>query len=118
MTTAKKIDHTFSVLTPVVLDQSKQINRINPLLRESKEIFELMGWGELSDEVKYVIAIDLIGFRDELKGLYSTNSLYVLARRKSIYYWINMLLNDACSEKTAIDALKIGQETMLSMKAI
>lgn len=118
MTTAKKIDHTFSVLTPVMLEQKKRTNRINPILRESKEIFELMGWGGLSEEVKLVIAIDLIGFRDELKGMYSTNSPYVLARRKSIYYWVNMLLNNACSEKTAIEALKIGQETLLSMKTI
>lgn len=118
MTTAKKIDHTYSVLTPVLLEQNKQTSRINPIIRESKEIFDLMGWGGLSDEVKLVIAIDLIGFRDELKGMYSTNSPYVLARRKSIYYWVNMLLNNACSEKTVIEALKIGQEAMLSTKTI
>jgi hypothetical protein len=118
MITAKKIDHTFSVLTPVKLDGTKHIKRTNPLLRESQEIFELMGWSSLPDEVKLVIAIDLIGFRDELKGLYSTNSPYVIARRKSIYYWINMLMNGSCSEQTAIQALKIGNESLMRLKAI
>jgi len=111
MTTAKKLDHSFAILTPVKLEKKGHPNRTHPLLRESREIFELMGWGEVSDEVKLVIAIDLIGFRDELKGLFSTNSPYVLARRKSIYYWVNMLLNDGCTLQTAIEALKVGQTT-------
>lgn len=118
MTTAKKLDHSFTQLTSVLLDGNQPLNRKHPLLRESREIFELMGWDALSDDVKLVIAIDLIGFRDELKGLFSTNSPYVLARRKSIYYWVNMILNGACSERTAIEALRVGQDSQFQLNVV
>jgi len=107
MTTAKKLEQYYPVLTPISFNDSRTVKRMHPLLRESQEIFEMMGWGDLSEKVKLAIAIDLIGFRDELAGLYSTNDPRVLARRKSIYYWINMLLDGTCTEETALDILKV-----------
>lgn len=108
MTTAKKLEQYYPVLTPISFNDTGTTRRMHPLLRESREIFEMMGWGDLPEKVKLAIAIDLIGFRDELAGLYSTNDPLVLARRKSIHYWITMLLDEACSEETVLNILKIN----------
>ncbi|HAC15578.1 MAG TPA: hypothetical protein DCE78_06490 [Bacteroidetes bacterium] len=107
MTTAKKLDTTFPVLKSIQHSGYSTVQKIHPLLRESRDIFEQMGWGALPDDLKLTIAIDLVGFRDELSGLYSTKDPNVLARRKSIYYWVNQYLNGICSEITAIQSLRI-----------
>ena len=107
MTTAKKLDPTFPVLKSIQKSGYKTAQKIHPLLRESREIFDQMGWGGLPDELKLTIAIDLVGFRDELTGLYSTKDPNVMSRRKSIYYWVNQYLNGICSERTAVQSLRI-----------
>jgi hypothetical protein len=107
MTTAKKLDPTFPVLKSIHKSGFTSAQKIHPLLRESREIFDQMGWGGLPDELKLTIAIDLVGFRDELTGLYSTKDPNVMSRRKSIYYWVNQYINGTCSEITAVKSLII-----------
>lgn len=107
MTTAKKLDLNYPVLTSVTSKKSQSQKKIHPLLKESQDIFEQMGWNELPDEIKLVIAIDLVGFRDELAGLYSTKDPRVLARRKSIYFWVNQFMNGNCSVATAMHSLRV-----------
>lgn len=110
MTTAIKLDLNYPVLksVPVNNDQTnKTASMTHPLLRESRDIFELMGWEQLPESIKLVIAIDLVGFRDELNGLYSTKDPYVLARRRTIYYWINQYLHHICSADTVEQALEV-----------
>lgn len=110
MTTAKKLDHNYPVLTSVPVAttiKGSTTSKIHPLIKESRDILEWMGWSGIPDPMKLVIAIDLIGFRDELNGLYSTRDPYVLARRKSVYYWVNQYLNGYCSTETAVQSLKV-----------
>ena len=107
MTTAKKLDLGYPVMKSIHKSGFTSAQKIHPLLRESWEIFDQMGWGGLPDELKLSIAIDLVGFRDELTGLYSTKDPSVMSRRKSIYFWVNKYLNGICSEVTAIQSLRI-----------
>ncbi len=110
MTSAIKLDHNYPMLTsvPVANTLSSATNsKIHPLIKESRDILEWMGWSGIPDSMKLVIAIDMIGFRDELNGLYSTRDPFVLARRKSVYYWVNQYLNGSCSFETAVHSLKV-----------
>lgn len=110
MTTAIKLDLTYPVLKSVPVStqtQNTSANKVHPLIRESRDIFQWMGWEQLPDSFKLVIAIDMVGFRDELNGLYSTRDPQVIARRKSIYYWVEQYLNNGCSAETAIQALSV-----------
>jgi hypothetical protein len=108
MTTAKKLDYTYPVLRPVDAHLVKRGSRRNPLLVETDEIFALMGWTEIPEKLKLTIAIDMIGFRDEVAGLFSTCNSNVLNRRKSIYYWVNEYLQGNCSADAAVNALKVS----------
>lgn len=72
------------------------------------EIYETMGWGDLPYRLKFEIALDVVGFYDELRGMYSTRDPYVLARRKRVVYWINNYRSGNCSLKTVLNALKIS----------
>lgn len=110
MTTAKKLDHNYPALTSVLVATTfttYTTSKIHPLIKESRDILEWMGWSGIPDPMKLVIAIDMIGFRDELNGLYSTRDPHVLARRKSVYYWVNQYLNGTCSIETAVQSLKV-----------
>lgn len=110
MTTAKKLDRNYPVLTSVPVAttvSSSTTGKIHPLIKESRDILEWMGWSGIPDPMKLVIAIDLIGFRDELNGLYSTRDPHVLARRRSVNYWVNQYLNGTCSIETAVQSLKV-----------
>lgn len=107
MTTATKLDPNFPVLKSIQKSGNTASKKLHPLLREATDIFDQMGWGGLPDDLKLTIAIDLVGFRDEITGLYSTKDPNVLSRRKSIYYWVNQYLNGVCSEQTAVQSLRI-----------
>ncbi|MCH8494080.1 MAG: hypothetical protein LAT57_00425 [Balneolales bacterium] len=108
MTTAKKIDFNFPVLRPVDAKLVKRVQRKNTLLVETEEIFMLMGWNHIPDTLKLTIAIDMMGFQDEIKGLFSTRDQNVLNRRKRIFYWVNNFLDGECELNTAVDALKVS----------
>ncbi|MCC5926296.1 MAG: hypothetical protein JJU41_07005 [Bacteroidetes bacterium] len=108
MTTAKKLDYNYPVLRSVDAHLVKKSHRRNPLLIETEDIFSLMGWAEIPEKLKLTIAIDMIGFRDEVAGLFSTRNPNVLNRRKRIYYWVNEYLQGNCSLQNAVDALKVS----------
>lgn len=108
MATAQKLDFAYPAMRPVSSDTVKTKKRVNPLLRESHDIFAVMGWTALPESIKLTIAIDLIGFRDELNGLFSTRDPQVLNRRKRIFYWVNHFMEGLCSEDTVIQTLRIS----------
>ncbi|HKJ33128.1 MAG TPA: hypothetical protein VKA34_14925 [Balneolales bacterium] len=104
MTTAVKLNnqqlaHT-SALTKVSTDRDNEDQALN-------EIYEAMGWGDLPYRLKFEIALDVVGFYDELRGMYSTRDPFVLARRKRVIYWINNYRAGNCSLQTILNALKI-----------
>lgn len=107
MNTAIKIDHTYPVLQVVPFEKMEVARNEHPLLTASEEIFDVMGWSNLPNDLKLTIALDLIGFSDELKGLYSTKSNFVYNRRKRIYHWVRSFQDGLCDLETAIDALKL-----------
>jgi hypothetical protein len=108
MTTAKRLDHSFPILRSVKNDVTTTPKKKNPLLLESNEIFELMGWSALPDSVKLTVAIDMIGFRDEICGLFTTSDPKVLTRRKRIHYWVNSFLDGLSTEQDVNEALKVS----------
>lgn len=79
----------------------------DPLIAEASEILETMGWSDIPTELKRSVAIDVIGYRDELLGLYATRDPHVMARRRSVYWWVEAYRCGTCSLETALDALKM-----------
>ncbi|HKI45948.1 MAG TPA: hypothetical protein VKA08_11515 [Balneolales bacterium] len=71
------------------------------------EIYEALGWGDLPYKLKFVIASDVVGYYDELMGLYSTCDPGVIARRKRVAYWVENYRNHIASLETTLDALRI-----------
>lgn len=78
----------------------------NPRLNE---IYDALGWGDLPYKLKFVIASDVVGYYDELMGLYSTCDPGVIARRKRVAYWIENYRNHIASLETTLEALRISQ---------
>lgn len=79
----------------------------DPLLCEASEILSLMGWACIPDDLKRVIAVDLIGYRDELLGLYATCDPRVMARRNSVYWWVEAYRTGVCDLEEALRALRL-----------
>lgn len=75
--------------------------------RELQEVFELMGWGDVPEELKIEIKEDVKAYKQELDGQYSSCDPCVNRRRKSVYYWVNAYREGLCSLKTAVDALRV-----------
>lgn len=72
-----------------------------------QEMFMLMGWSELPDELKIEIKDDVAAMVDELQGQYSSCDPFVENRRKSVTYWVRCYKDGICSLKTAVDAVRI-----------
>lgn len=72
-------------------------------------MFDLLGWGELPEELKFSIKEDVKGYLDELHGEYSTNCPLVQRRRESVDFWVNSYKDKLCSLETALKALKTTQ---------
>ncbi len=70
------------------------------------QMFNLLGWGDLPEELKFTIKEDVKGYIDELNGEYSTNCPLVQRRRESVDFWVNSYKDDLCSLDTALEALK------------
>jgi hypothetical protein len=70
-------------------------------------VLDVMGWGKLPDQLLDVIHSDLLAYKYELQGEYSTSSSYVFNRRKRIAKWIETFQSGNCDLDTVIDALKI-----------
>lgn len=79
----------------------------DPLLAEAADILALMGWADLPATLQRVIAIDVIGYRDELLGLYATSDPHVMARRNSVYWWVEAYRNGSCGLDEAMAALRM-----------
>lgn len=75
--------------------------------RQLDEMFKLVGWGDLPDELKFEIEVDVKGYIDELNGRYSTTCSLVQRRRESVDFWVNSYLDGICSLETAVEALKV-----------
>jgi hypothetical protein len=79
----------------------------DPLIAEASDILDVMGWTDIPSELKRSVAVDVIGYRDELLGLYATRDPHVMARRRSVYWWVEAYRCGTCSLETAMDALKM-----------
>ncbi|NBC05414.1 MAG: hypothetical protein GVY20_17145 [Bacteroidetes bacterium] len=75
--------------------------------KELEEMFQLIGWGDLPEELKFAIESDVRGYIDELNGRYSTTCAGVQRRRESVDFWVNSYLDGICSLETALDALRV-----------
>lgn len=75
--------------------------------RQVEEMFRMLGWEHLPEEIKFEIRDDVKGYIDELEGCYSTHSLFVQKRRERVDYWVNCLLDGICTVSTALEALKV-----------
>lgn len=73
-----------------------------PLL--SSELFHLLGWEDLSDQVKETIRPDLSAYMACLLDEQPINAEQE-QRRRRILYWVECLRNGFCSEQTALSAL-------------
>lgn len=74
---------------------------------EMQQAFELMGWGELPDELKIEIYDDVRFMVQELKGYYSSCDQFVQRRRNSVHFWVSSFQDGICSLQAAIKALKV-----------
>jgi len=74
--------------------------------RQILEMFNLLGWCNLPDELIYCIKEDVKGYIDELNGNYSTNCPLVQKRRESVDFWVSSFQDGICSLETALNALK------------
>lgn len=74
--------------------------------RSILQMFDLLGWGDLPEELQFTIKDDVKGYVDELNGEYSTNCPLVQRRRESVDFWVNSFKDNLCSLSTAVNALK------------
>jgi len=86
---------------------------LRSILREAElehlqiqQMFGLLGWGNLPEDLKYMIKEDVKGYIDELQGNYSTNCPQVQRRRESVDFWVNSYNDGICSLQSTLDALK------------
>lgn len=74
---------------------------------EMQQAFNLMGWGNLPNELKIEIHEDVKFMVEELKGRFSSCDPFVKRRRESIDYWVSCFQDGICSLEAAIKALKV-----------
>jgi hypothetical protein len=77
--------------------------------RQIEEMFDMLGWGDLPNQLKLAIEEDVKGYIDELHGNYSSSCSLVQRRRESVDFWVNSYLDGVCTLDTASDALKVKQ---------
>lgn len=107
MNAAKKLPVSFNpepVLRSIFMDAEIEH-------REVEQMFELLGWSDLPETLKFEIKDDVKGYVDELKGNYSTNSPFVQRRRESVDFWVNSFCEGICSLGCAVDSLKCNTLT-------
>ncbi|TVQ68242.1 MAG: hypothetical protein EA360_00190 [Balneolaceae bacterium] len=78
--------------------------------KRMEEIFSLLGWSELPEELKTAVAADVKGYADELEGRYSTRCEYVQRRRESVDFWVRSFKDGFCSSATAAEALQVPRQ--------
>ncbi|MCH8567969.1 MAG: hypothetical protein LAT67_06885 [Balneolales bacterium] len=67
----------------------------------------LFGWEDLPDQLIKAIEDDLIGFHNEINGLYCTNDPSVVRRRNSVRYWIENYLNGITGYDTTLRMVSV-----------
>lgn len=82
-------------------------NKAEKDYRQTQEMFDLLGWGELPAELRFVIEADVKGYVDELEGRYSTNCSLVQRRRESVDFWVKSFMDQICSLETAVNLLRV-----------
>ncbi len=75
--------------------------------QEMQQAFDLLGWGNLPDELKIEVYGDVKFMVEELKGRFSTCDPFVKRRRETVHYWVSCFQDGICSLQTAINALKV-----------
>jgi hypothetical protein len=75
--------------------------------KQMQEAFQLLGWGNLPDDLKIEILEDVRFMVQELLGLYSTCDPFVQRRRESVHFWVESFRDGICSKEAAIRALKV-----------
>lgn len=111
MNTAKKIENSQPLLTSLKGGKTatrKKLRLHSDLRKERKrmeEIYALLGWSDLPEVLKNVVAADVKGYADELEGRYSTRCEYVQRRRESVDFWVRSYKDGLCSAEAASDAL-------------
>lgn len=74
---------------------------------EMKQTFNLMGWGDLPEELKLEIYEDVRFMVQEMKGAYSSCDPHVKRRRETVHFWISSYQDGICSLSAAIRGVKI-----------
>lgn len=74
---------------------------------EMQQTFNLMGWGELPDDLKIEIYDDVRYMVQELKGMYSSCDPNVERRRNTVHFWVSSFQDEICSLDAAIKGVKI-----------
>ena len=99
--------------------QSSSLNLfVTPLLKrikkesaqeyvEMQQTFELMGWGELPDELKIEVYDDVRYMVLELKGMYSSCDPHVERRRNTVHFWVSSFQDSICTLEAAIRGVKV-----------
>ena len=74
---------------------------------EMQQAFDLLGWGNLPDELKIEINEDVKFMVEELKGRFSSCDPFVKRRRETIHYWVSCFQDGICTLDAAIKALEV-----------
>lgn len=74
---------------------------------EMQQAFDLLGWGNLPDELKIEINEDVKFMVQELKGKFSSCDPFVKRRRESVHYWVSCFQDGICTLETAIKSVKV-----------
>ena len=75
--------------------------------KKVEQMFSLVGWEGLPDELKVEIEDDVRGYIEELEGRFSTHCPLVQRRRESVDFWVHSYMDGLCTLETAVNALKI-----------
>lgn len=115
MNTARKIrtgqsESTIRTVSEVPARRLQLHKAIRMERKRMEEIYALLGWSDLPEELKSVVAADVKGYADELEGRYSTRCVYVQRRRESVDFWIRSYKDGLCTLETALESLQISGE--------
>ena len=121
--TSHFVDNTSNTLNQLCIPSNRVIKKsknpfIRPLLariknesereyQELQQVFQLLGWQQVSDLLKVEIYDDVRAMVEELQGSYSSCDPYVQNRRNRVHYWVQAYLDGTTSLNTAIEAIKV-----------
>lgn len=105
MNALRKSRNTFlpePVLTSILLEAKIEH-------RQMEEMFSLLGWSDLPQELKIEIKDDVKGYIDELEGNYCSSCSFVQRRRESVDFWVSSFKEQICTLETALQALRANK---------